>query len=75
MTPWTRTPSRSLVPLATVKLDCVVSLAHLLTEKRLSLASGFTSTHLPRASSTPLTVWGHLCPPAFWEYNIPQSTT
>jgi hypothetical protein len=72
MNPWTRTTSRLLVPLDTVQLDSVASLAHLLTEKRLSLAYCFTSTHLPRVSSTPLTVKGHLCPPAFWEYNIPQ---
>jgi hypothetical protein len=72
MNPWTRTTSRLLVPLDTVQLDCVARLAHLLTEQRLSLAACFTATHLPRVSSTPLTVRGHLYPPAFWEYNIPQ---
>ena len=60
------------MPLDTVRLDCVAGLAHLLTEKRPSLAYCFTSTYRPRVSSTPLTVRGHLCPPAFWEYNVPQ---
>jgi hypothetical protein len=72
MNPTTRTTTRFLWPLGAVKLACVAGPARQLTEKRLPLAAGFTSTYLPRVSSTPLTMRGHLRPPAFWEYNIPQ---
>ena len=45
------------------------------TEKHLSLAAGFTSTYLPPVSSTPLTMRGRLCPPAFGSTISPKSTT
>jgi hypothetical protein len=72
MTDLARTPSMYLTPPGTVHLHCAAHPARQFAGKCLLSASCFTSVYRLLASSTKLTTICHLCPLAFWEYNIPQ---